>query len=57
MTTTTSPATYGDLHRYVDGRYLRPATQAERDASRAAGPEGVIRTTHEGQTVDAYVQE
>lgn len=33
---------YGDLHDYHSGEYLRPATEAERDASRAAGPEGVI---------------
>lgn len=33
---------YGDLHDYHTGEYLRPATQAERDESRASGPEGVI---------------
>ena len=33
---------YGDLHDYHSGEYLRPATQDERDESRAAGPEGVI---------------
>ena len=33
---------YGDLHDYATGEYLRPATLAERDESRASGPEGVI---------------
>ena len=33
---------YGDLHDYHSGAYIRPATLAERDESRASGPEGVI---------------
>ena len=37
-----SPSTHGDLHDYASGEYLRPATLAERDESRASGPEGVI---------------
>lgn len=33
--------TYGDLHDYRTGRYIRPATQDERDAScRAAESDG-----------------
>lgn len=33
---------YGDLHRYADGEYLRAATADEYAESRAAGFEGVI---------------
>lgn len=33
---------FGDLHRYSDAVYLRPATADEYAESRAAGFEGVI---------------
>ncbi len=33
---------FGDLHRYSDAAYLRPATADEYAESRAAGFEGVI---------------
>jgi hypothetical protein len=43
---TTNETNHGDLHDYTSGSYIRPATEAERDASRAAaesdGGAGVI---------------
>lgn len=36
------PRRFGDLHRYSDAAYLRPATADEYAESRAAGFEGVI---------------
>lgn len=33
---------YGDLHDYVTGEYMRPATKDEQARSRDAGPEGII---------------
>lgn len=53
MTTNDTTKTYGDLMDYTTGDYIRPATEAERDESRDAGPEGVIRV--DGRSV--YVQE
>lgn len=41
-TAKTARVSYGDLHRYSDGQYLRAATADEYAESRAAGFEGVI---------------
>ena len=50
MTKTTM--TYGDLHDYATGEYLRPATKEERtasrDAARSDGGSGVILVDSEG---------
>jgi hypothetical protein len=50
-------ATNGDLYRYADGSYLRPATAAERRASLCAGDEGVIEVAIDGERVACFVQE
>ncbi len=41
-TAKTAKVSFGDLHRYSDGEYLRAATADEYAESRAAGFEGVI---------------
>lgn len=50
--------TYGDLHDYDTGDYIRPATAAERDASRRAaecdGGAGVIRVTTDGRILEQH---
>ena len=53
---------YGHLHDYATGRYIRPATQRERDESREAaqwdGGAGVIVVRWGGQRPQScYVEE
>ena len=48
---------HGDLCRYADGAYLRPATAAERRASACAGDAGVIEAVIDGERVACYVEE
>jgi hypothetical protein len=47
--TTTATTSYGDLHNYTTGDYIRPATRRELQKSLAAGPEGAFDL--EGVTV------
>jgi len=53
----TDETNYGDLRSYHDASYIRPATEAERDASREAadhdGGAGVIDV----DGVSCYVQD
>lgn len=39
---TSAGVTYGDLHDYATGDFIRPARKTERDESRRSGDEGVI---------------
>ncbi len=46
-------ADYGILTDYTTGEAIRPATEAERDASRAAGGPGVFRVDRGGEICSA----
>ena len=54
---TQTTQTYGDLHDYATGAYIRPATRSERDASREAaesdGGAGVILVDDDGRILRA----
>lgn len=50
MTTTTND--FGTLCDYNTGDAIRPATKAERDASREAGDTGVFLIDEDGDIVD-----
>lgn len=43
------------LMDYATGDYIRPATEAEAEASRNAGPEGVILVEIDGYETSCYV--
>jgi hypothetical protein len=52
---------FGDLHRYHDGSFLREATEEEREDSRTAatidGGVGAFTAMVDGEEVTCYVQE
>ncbi len=45
------------LNIYKTGEVIREATEAETEASRNAGAEGVIEVEINGETVACYVEE